>query len=58
MYIISYYSSSSRITTQVLTPTYVECVNFIHEWQDIQFIVDSEKQVFEELLMAIEVAIV
>ena len=29
--------------------TYVVCVNFIHEWRDLQFKVDSERQIFEKL---------
>ena len=33
--------------------TYVVCVNFIHEWWDLQFKVDSERQIFEKLFMAI-----
>ena len=33
--------------------TYVVCFNFIHEWQDLQFNVDSEQQIFEKLFMAI-----
>ena len=30
--------------------TYVECVNFIPEWQDQQFKVDFERQIFEKLI--------
>ena len=26
--------------------TYVVCVNLIHEWQDLQFNIDSERQIF------------
>ena len=29
------------------------CVNFIPEWRDLQFNVDSEGQIFEQLYMAI-----
>ena len=29
--------------------TYVVCVNFIPEWRDLQFKVDSERQIFEKL---------
>ena len=29
--------------------TYVVCVNFIHEWRDLHFNVDSERQIFEKL---------
>ena len=31
--------------------TYVVCVNFIHEWRQLQFKVDSERQIFEKLFM-------
>ena len=29
--------------------THFECVNFIREWRDLQFNVDSERQIFEKL---------
>ena len=32
---------------------YVVCVNFIHEWRDLQLKVDPELQIFEKLFMAI-----
>ena len=32
---------------------YVVCVTFIHKWRDLQFKVDSERQIFEKLFMAI-----
>ena len=32
--------------------TYVACVNFIHEWPDLQFKFVSERQIFEEIFMA------
>ena len=28
--------------------THVVCVNFIHEWRDLQFNIDSERQIFEK----------
>ena len=28
---------------------YVVCLNFICEWRDVQFTVDSERQIFEKL---------
>ena len=28
--------------------THVECINFICEWRDLQFNVDSERQIFEK----------
>ena len=33
--------------------TYVVCVNFIHEWRELQFKVDSERQIFEKFFIAI-----
>ena len=33
--------------------THVVCVNFIHECWDLQFKVDSERQIFENLFMPI-----
>ena len=33
--------------------THVMYVNFIHEWRDLQFKVDSERQIFKKLFMAI-----
>ena len=33
--------------------TYVVSVNFIHEWRNQQFKVDSERQIFKKLFMAI-----
>ena len=33
--------------------TYVVCIHFIPEWRDLQFNVDSERQIFEKLFMAI-----
>ena len=38
------YNSLVRITI-----AYVVCVNFIHELRDLQFKVDSERQIFEKL---------
>ena len=32
--------------------SHVECVNFIREWWDLQFNVDSERQIFKKLFMA------
>ena len=29
---------------------YIACVNFIHEWRDLQLKVDSKRQIFEKLL--------
>ena len=46
-YIIGYYNPSVRIIDLVFHTTYVVCVNFIHNnWGDLQFKVDSERQIF------------
>ena len=52
-YIIGHYNPSVRIIDLVSHTTSVVCVNFIHEWRDLQFKVDSEQQIFEKLFMAI-----
>ena len=53
-YIIGYYNPSVRIIDLVSHTTYVVCVNFVHTWRDLQFKVDSERQIFfEKLFMAI-----
>ena len=43
-YIIGHYNPSVMITDLVSHTTYVVCVNFIHEWRDLQFKVNSERQ--------------
>ena len=45
-YIIGHYNPSVRIINSVFRTTYVVCINFIHKWQDKQFKVDSERQIF------------
>ena len=52
-YIIGHYNPSVRIIDLVFHTTYVVCVNFIHKWRDLQFKVDSKRQNFEKLSMAI-----
>ena len=48
-YVIGHYNPSVRIINLVSHTTYVVgCVNFIHKWQDLQFKVDSERQIFWE----------
>ena len=46
-YIIGHYNPSIRIIDPVSHITYVMCVNFIHKWRDLQFKVDSERQIWE-----------
>ena len=48
-YIIGHYNLSVRIIDLVSHTTYVVCDNFIHKWQDLQFKVDSEQQIFGEI---------
>ena len=52
-YIIGHYIPSVRIIDLVSHITCVVCVNFIHKCRDLQFEVDSERQIFWELFMAI-----
>ena len=47
-YIIGHYNPSVRIIDLVSHTTYVVYVNFIHKWQDLQFKVDAERQIFQE----------
>ena len=47
-YIIGHYNTSVRIIDLVSHITYVVSVNFIHKWRDLQFKVDSERQIFWE----------
>ena len=47
-YIISHYNLSVRIIDLVSHTTYVVCVIFIYKWGDLQFKVDSERQIFYE----------
>ena len=47
-YIIGHYNPSVRIIDLVSHTTYVVSVNFIHKWRDLQFKVDSERQMFWE----------
>ena len=41
-YMIGHYNTSIRIIDLVSRTTYVVCVNFLHEWRDLQFKVDFE----------------
>ena len=45
-YIIGHYNPSVRIIDLVFHTTYVVCVNFKHKWRDLQFKVDSKRQIF------------
>ena len=42
-YIIGYYNPSVRTIDPISHTTYVLCVNFLHDWRDLQFKVDSEQ---------------
>ena len=48
-YIIGHYNPSVRIIGLVSHTTHVMCVNFMREWRNIQFNVDSERQILEKL---------
>ena len=47
-YIIGHFNPSVRIIDLVSHTTNVVCANFIHKWWDLQFTVDSERQIFWE----------
>ena len=47
-YIIDYYNPSVGIIDLVSHTTYVECVNFIHKWRDLQFKATDMWQIFWE----------
>ena len=51
--LVSSESSTADSLTVASHTTYVVCVNFRHEWQDIQFKVDFERQIFGRFFMAI-----
>ena len=44
-YIIGHYNPSVRIIDIVSHSTYVVCVHFIYKWRDLQFKVNSERQI-------------
>ena len=53
-YIIGHCNPSVSIIDLVTHTTYVMCVNLIHKWRDLQFKIDSERQIFfEKLFMPI-----
>ena len=47
-WITCHYNPLVRIIDLVSHATYVVCVNFMHNWLDLQFKVDSERQIFWE----------
>ena len=47
-YITGHYNPSVSISDLVSHTTYVVCVNFIHKWRDLQFKVDTKRQIFWE----------
>ena len=46
MYLIGHHNRSIRIIDLVSHITYVVCVNFIDKCQDLQFKINSERQIF------------
>ena len=44
------YIPSARIIDLVTYITYVVCVSFLQKWQDLQFKVNSDQQIFWETL--------
>ena len=47
-YIIGHYKPSVRILDLVSHTTYTVCVKFIYKKRDLQFELDSERQIFEK----------
>ena len=45
-YIIGHYNALAMIIDLVSPTTYVVCVNFMYKWRDLQFKLDSERQIF------------
>ena len=45
-YIIGHYKPSVRIIDLVSHTTYIVFVTFMQKWRDLQFKVDSERQIF------------
>ena len=52
-YIIGHYNLSVRIINRVSHTTSVVDINFIHNWWDLQFNVESKRQIFEKFYMAV-----
>ena len=48
-YIIGHCNLSVRIMGLVSNNTYVVCINFIHEWRNLQFKINSGREIFEKL---------
>ena len=48
-YIIGHYNPSVRIIDLASHTIYVVCINITHKWRDLQFKVDSERQIFCEI---------
>ena len=48
LFIIGHYNPLIRLIDLVTHTTNVMCVNFIHKWRNLQFKVDSERQIFGE----------
>ena len=47
------WSLQPRIIDLISHTTYIVSVNFVHMWRDLQFKVDSERQIFEKLFTAV-----
>ena len=47
-YTIGHYNPSVRVIDLVSHTSYAACVRFIHKWRDLQFKIDSERQIFCE----------
>ena len=50
--LIDHYNPPVRIIDLVSYTTYVARVKVANKWRDLQFIVESERQIFEKFFMA------
>ena len=50
--IIGHYNGNQAVLRKAAHTTHIVYVNFIHEWRDLQFNVDSERLIFEKIFMA------
>ena len=45
-YISGHYNPSARIIDLASHIIYVACIDFMHEWQDLQFNIEADRQIF------------
>ena len=52
-YMIDHYNHTVRFIDLVSHTTYIVCINFIHKWRLLQFIVAAERQIFQKPFMVV-----